>query len=62
MKLERARDSRGKFIHKVDDMQYKTVRLPVTQIQGISSLCKDDENFSDKVREAIAFYLVHHTG
>lgn len=53
----RKKDDSGKFIKIEDDLIRTGIRLKRSHISDLKKLCKEGETVSDKVREAIAYYL-----
>jgi hypothetical protein len=53
----RQKDKWGKFTSVEDDLVGTGIRLKRSHLVELQALCRDGETTSDKIREAIAYYL-----
>jgi hypothetical protein len=59
-RIKRIRDNSGKYAVNPAKGILVAAKIHPTQHKALVSLVAQGETLSDKVREAIAFYLAHH--
>lgn len=57
--MKKLRDNAGKYVVNPEKGIHIAAKIPPSQHEALLSLVKEGETLSDKVREAIAYYLNH---